>query len=741
MKRISMLLLVLTALACQRNPIPDIIPIPENIRMGTGSFRMPPVCTVSLPDSTFMPVIQFAASQFPESNLDLARKGKINVVSDTSVGDGAYTMSVTRKKLTIRVSDYAGVVAAFATLGQSVDQDGNIPVMHVEDAPRMEWRGFMLDVSRHFFSKEEVKELLTLMASYKFNKFHWHLSDDQGWRIEIKAFPELTSNGAWRDYKSHRHDQICAGIAETNHDPSFVLDPFKITDKGYGGYYTQDDIREVVAYAAALGIDIIPEIDMPGHSLKVVESYPHLCCQGKAVWGELFSVPLCPGNDEVLAFAKAVYSEIFDLFPFGYVHIGADEVERAHWKKCAKCQARMAALGLEDEAGLQAWFVGQMQDFFEANGKTLIGWDEIVAGGVSEDAVVMWWRGWRPDSRTEAVENGNDVIISSSEYLYLSGGQNRNSLMKVYDWDPIADGLSEHQDQVLGMQAHVWTELCPSWENACGRIFPRLFAVSETAWSQPARKDRDDFVRRVNVHLRKFDSKGINYRIPDISGFCDMNVFVDSATVEISRPFDDIIVRYTSDGSVPRSDSPVYEAPLIVKSPTVLHFRPYTAVGMPGDIYRAEYAPSSYQDAVFDSPEGLVSGLKADWYEYRGESCDSITTVAFNASYVTDGIYIPEEVKGNIGLVFEGYVNIPEDGIYSFYTYSDDGSFIKINGETVVANDGPHSRVEKSGQAALKKGLHKLEARYFDSSGGILEAGFILPDGTRRKFTAGDFWH
>ena len=732
---------MLTVLSCQRNPIPDIIPIPEDIRMGTGSFRMPSVCAVSLPDSTFMSLIQFAESQFPESDFHLDGKGEINVVSDTSVEQGAYVLSVTSRRLTIKVADYAGAIAAFATLGQSMDSEGNIPVMKIVDSPRMEWRGFMLDVSRHFFSKDEVKELLSLMATYKFNRFHWHLSDDQGWRIEIKAFPELTSKGAWRDYQTHKHDQICAGIAEENDDPSFVLDASKITDKGYGGYYTQDDIREVVAYAATLGIDVIPEIDMPGHSLKVVESYPWLSCGAKAGWGQHFSVPLCPGNDEALAFAKAVYSEIFDLFPYGYVHIGADEVERSHWKKCEKCQARMRALGLEDEAGLQAWFVGQMQDFFEANGKTLIGWDEIVAGGVSKDAVVMWWRGWRPDSRTEAVENGNDVIISSSEYLYLSGDQNRNSLMKVYDWDPVADGLSDHENQVLGMQAHVWTELCPSWENACGRIFPRLFAVSETAWSMPSRKDRDGFLKRVNTHLRRFDSQGINYRIPDISGFCDVNVFVDSTTIEISRPFDDVVVRYTLDGSVPRSDSPVYEAPITVKSSAVLHFRPYTSSGMPGDIYRAEYLPASYQEPLLDTTDELACGLKTDWYEYRGESCDSITTVAFNSSYVTEGIYIPEEVKGNIGLVFEGYVNIPEDGIYSFYTYSDDGSFIKINDEMVVANDGPHSRVEKNGQAALKKGLHKLEARYFDSSGGILEAGFILPDGTRRKFTAGDFFH
>lgn len=744
MKRFAFIVLAVISLSCRQNPAPDIIPIPEDVRMGRGSFVIPQSCTISLPDRTFLPLEDFAASRLDgcEVSMILSGKGEISVIRDTALCDGAYALSVSRRGVTVKVADYGGAVSAFATIGQLISSDRRLPVIDVEDAPRFGWRGFMLDVSRHFFSKEEVKELLSMLASYKFNRFHWHLSDDQGWRIEIKAFPELTSRGAWRDHTSHRHDQICARIAEETDDRSFMLDPDKITDKGYGGYYTQDDIREIVAFASSLGIEVIPELDMPGHSLKVVECYPHLSCAGKAEWGNIFSVPLCPGDDRTLEFARGVYSEIFELFPSDYVHIGADEVEREHWKRCPECQARMAELGLKEEEELQSWFVGQMQQYFKDNGKILIGWDEIVTEEMSDDAVVMWWRGWRPDTRTEAVENGNKVIVSSSEYLYLSGGQNRNSLMKVYDWDPVGDGLEGYEDRVLGMQAHVWTETCPSWENVCGRIFPRLFAVSEIAWSDPSHKDREDFIRRVNAHLRKFDASGVNYRIPDISGFCDMNVFVDSASVDIARPFDDIVVRYTSDGTLPDSDSPVYDAPFSVSDSVVLHFRPYTSKGMPGDIYRAVYrkVPSYLEPEITDA-RGLESGLVADWYEFRGEACDSITEVRYNASYVTDGIYIPEEVKGNIGLVFKGYIHIPEDGIYSFYTYSDDGSYLRIGGDMTVDNDGPHSRVEKSGQMALKRGYHSVEARYFDHSGGVLEAGFILDDGTRRRFSEGDFFH
>lgn len=748
MKHITFIFTVAALIcSCGRNIVSDIIPEPSEIHMAGGYFHLPDTLETGCPDSSFLSLDKAFKALVPDTEfrLNVSDKGGLTIRKQDGIAEGGYRMKVSRRGILIEAADYGGAVSATATLGQMVS-DGRIPCCTIQDSPRFGWRGFMLDVSRHFFSKEEVMDLLETMASYKFNRFHWHLTDDQGWRIEIRKYPELTDNGAWRDPLAHNHDIICARIAESMEDPSYVLDHSKIVIRDgkdvYGGFYSQEDIREIVAYAGALGIEVVPEIDMPGHSLKVVESYPELSCGGVARWGKDFSVPLCPGNDGLLQFAKDVYSEIFSLFPFGYVHIGADEVEQTHWKTCPKCQARIKSEGLADENGLQAWFVKEMQGFFAANGKKLIGWDEIVSGGAPSEATVMWWRGWRPDTRTTAVENGHELIVSSSEFLYLGGEQDRNSLMKVYNWDPVADGLAGHEDKVLGIQAHLWAETVPTFANACNRIFPRLFAVSELAWSDPAQKDAVHFNRRVLLHLRKLEEKGMNYRIPDLSGFCDVNVFVNSVRIDVEKPFEDMTVRYTADGTIPRSSSPIYDSPLTISSNTTLHFRPYTSDGMPGDIFRAEYRKTSYMEPCTETGTAtLKPGLKADWYEFRGEACDSITHVPFNGSYVTEGVYIPEEVKGNIGLVFTGYINIPEDGIYSFYTYSDDGSYIRINGEMIVDSDGPHSRMERSGQAALKKGLHAFEARYFDHSGGILEAGFIMPDGRRRLFEAGDFLH
>ena len=602
MKHITFIFTVAALIcSCGRNIVSDIIPEPSEIHMAGGYFHLPDTLETGCPDSSFLSLDKAFKALVPDTEfrLDVSDKGSLTIMKQDGIAEGGYRMKVSRRGILVETADYAGAVSATATLGQMVS-DGRIPCCTIQDSPRFGWRGFMLDVSRHFFSKEEVMDLLETMASYKFNRFHWHLTDDQGWRIEIRKYPELTDNGAWRDPLAHNHDIICARIAESMEDPSYVLDHSKIVIRDgkevYGGFYSQEDIREIVAYAGALGIEVVPEIDMPGHSLKVVESYPELSCGGVARWGKDFSVPLCPGNDGLLQFAKDVYSEIFSLFPFGYVHIGADEVEQTHWKNCPKCQARIKAEGLADENGLQAWFVKEMQGFFAANGKKLIGWDEIVSGGAPSEATVMWWRGWRPDTRTTAVENGHELIVSSSEFLYLGGEQDRNSLMKVYNWDPVADGLEGHEDKVLGIQAHLWAEMVPTFANACNRIFPRLFAVSELAWSDPAQKDAGHFNRRVLLHLRKLEEKGMNYRIPDLSGFCDVNVFADSVRIDVEKPFEDMTVRYTADGTIPRSSSPIYDSPLTISSNTTLHFRPYTSDGMPGDIFRAEYRKTSYME-------------------------------------------------------------------------------------------------------------------------------------------------
>ena len=312
---------------------------------------------------------------------------------------------------------------------QGETQNYSIHVVQIEDAPRFEWRGFMLDASRHFWNKKEVKHVLDLMSLYKLNKFHWHLSDDQGWRIEIEKYPLLTEKGAWRKFNTQ--DRTCMARAKEEDNTDFLIPEDKIRivegDTLYGGYYTHDDIKEIVAYATQRGIDVIPEIDMPGHFLAAISQYPELACDGLIGWGEIFSSPICPGKDATLEFCRNVFKEVFELFPYEYVHMGGDEVEKANWKKCPLCQKRIRTEKLGSVEELQAWFVRDMEKFFPANGKRLIGWDEVVADGLSSDAAITWWRSWAKDALPTATAQKQKVIACPNEYFYFDYAQDQNS--------------------------------------------------------------------------------------------------------------------------------------------------------------------------------------------------------------------------------------------------------------------------------------------------------------------------
>lgn len=740
MKKLFLIAAVLLTGCCGRSDVSlDLIPAPRQVERSCGEYRLPERLTVACGDSLFLAARDFLAHALPGAELAapaLGDEGDVVLALDRSLGEGAYRLRVASDGVRIAAGSYGGAISAIATLRQLAAAGGGVtvPAVEIEDAPRYAWRGCMLDVARHFFTKEQVKALLLRMAEYKFNKFHWHLTDDQGWRIEIRRYPALTEQGAWRDPATHGNDITCAERAEETLDPAYRLPEELLRTDGegrtlYGGCYTQEEIREVVAYAATLGIDVIPELDMPGHSLKIIESFPALSCAGKAAWGETFSTPLCLGNDATLEFAKNVYEEVFELFPFEYVHLGADEVEKSAWTNCPKCQSRIRMHRLGDEHGLQAWFVREMESFFAAHGRKLIGWDEIAGDNLSPTAVVQWWRSWMGSTLTQSLEAGNSVILSPVEYLYLDGTQNRNSLLKVYGYDPAAERIVGHESQVLGLHANLWTETVPSFDRACYQIFPRLFAASELAWStQP--KDTAGFERRAAVHMQRLDAEGWNYRIPDLGGFCDENVFLDRTVVEVVKPFGSVVVRYTTDGSVPTASSPLYEGPITVDADCTLMFRRFTASGKAGDTQRAHFVKSSLL-APTETGRTLSPGLTVRWYDYVGEACGEIESATLRSESVAASVAIPEQVKGNIGLVFTGYLDIPEDGIYSFCLYTDDGSTLKIDGRMVVDNDGPHSRTERSGQIALARGLHPVEIRYFDSNGGILEAGMIDAQGRR----------
>ena len=734
MKRSLLFALCLMIGACaQRADSPMLIPSVNEIEYGRKSFSLPKTAGIYA-DSELVSAGEYLKEAFADRVCFQGvapEDATVRLLMDRSVaGIDAYRLSVTHAKVEIRCNSYGGAVAAIATLRQLAVK-GDVPCCHIEDSARFAWRGFMLDVSRHFFTKEEVMQLLDYMAIYKFNKFHWHLTDDQGWRIELDAYPELTTQGAWR--KPNNHDEECMQLASRQDDSTYLLPEDRhVTLRGdrlYGGYYTKTDIREVVAYAAKRGIDVIPEVDMPGHSQRAIAVYPTLSCFDKASWGTVFSAPLCLGKDQTIEFCKNVYREIFELFPYKYVHIGGDEVEKDNWERCPRCQSRISHLGLKDEKELQSWFIKEMADFFEVHGKKLIGWDEIEEGGLQNNQTVMWWRSWSERSFRNAIAAGNEAIISNNEYFYLSQAENRGTLRKVYEFD--IDGMFEDSipTSVKGIQAHLWAETIPTFEKCCFRLFPRLLAVSEQAWRRPS-GDFEEFERRAFAHLENiFDADSLNYRIPDLKGFCDRNVFVGQTMVKLSAPLQNTEIYYTTDGTIPTQASNRYTDGIVITEDTTLKLRCYTPTGHAGEIVTLSYIATDYLPAV--EAKSLYEGLRADWYDFKGETCAGIDSAAFLGRYVVPTVAIPQEVSGNIGLVFSGYIEVPEDGIYSFFLESDDGSVLDIDGVRVIDNDGPHSRLERSGQVALAKGLHHLSARYFDYNGGMLKFGAIDSAGQR----------
>lgn len=764
MKKKSVFAFVLCVLlaGCSVNkPQPEISIVPQPLEMiaQNGEFHLKKQVVIGISDDRLQAAADYLKDKIVKATGSEVKTGKGNgdimlLLADTVLGgkEGAYRLCVDKDRITLVGNDYGSIISGIGSIRQLMPVEFEreaalnrqvkwaVPAVQIADAPRFGWRGMMLDVARHFYTKEEVMQLLDLMAMYKLNKFHWHLTDDQGWRVEIKKYPLLTEKGAWRKYNSH--DRSCLNMARKQDNPDFLLpdDRKKVIDGDtvYGGFYTQDDIREVVAYAARLGIDIMPEIDMPGHFLAAASNYKGIACHEQTGWGTTFSSPICPGKESAMEFCKNVYSEIFQLFPYKYVHLGADEVEKTNWKKCRDCQRRIKEKGLKNEEELQAWFVKDMEKFFNANGKELFGWDEILEGGLSETAHVMWWRSWAKKSVPLATAQGNQVVMCPNAIMYFDAQPDKNTLSSVYHFEPFLKGLSpEQQSLIMGVQANLWTEWIPSWERVEYLITPRMLALAEVAWTQPENKDWEAFQGKVIRQLPRLDIMGINYRIPDLVGGYTSNAFIGETTVSVECPAPLVKIYYTTDGSIPNENSILYTGPFTITETTDFTFRTFRPDGTKGDLLKMKYIKDSYSPAVQARPTG--EGVKAVWHDYRGNSCKGIEDAPVKGEYVVNSISIPKEAKGDIGLVLTGFLDIPEDGIYTFALHSDDGSVLTIDDYVVVDNDGAHSPREIIGQKALAKGLHPFKVTYFDYNGGILEMNRIDGKGEKVPFPASWF--
>ena len=727
-KRFLFLIVLFVSCLADLQASVSIVPIPNQITWNNGVYKLKQTVSISYSSDHLKSAALYLAENLHsvlgvKSKVKLGGNGNIrlSLTNDQSLGASGYRLTVDKNGVNVVGCDYNGVVCAIATIRQMAMKT-ELQYVSITDRPHFVWRGFMLDCSRHFFSKKEIEELINLMALYKLDRFHWHLTDDQGWRIEIKQYPLLTLKGAWRKYNNQ--DSICMQNArlQDNKDLNLPQENKRIEGKDtlYGGYYSQDDIREMVAYAKQRGIEIIPEIDMPGHFLSAVSNYKGLSCFDKVGWGRVFSSPICPGKDSALEFCRNVWKEIFALFPYEYVHIGGDEVEKGNWKKCPDCQRRIKENNLKNEEELQSWFIHQMEKYFNENGRKMIGWDEILEGGLSKSATVSWWRTWVPDAVDQVTAHGNDVIYCPGSPMYFSQHEQNTSLNEIYTYDLQPSRLSDSQkSHVLGVQANLWAEGIPSRNRMFYMYFPRILALSELAWSNPKNMNFVDFYNRLTYQFEMLHRMGVPYRTPSLYGFNNINVFTKKGTLTVGCKDSLATVRYTTDGSFPNCKSTLYTNPVTVDETTHFILRAFNPEGRADEMVKADFVKQGFLESL-DIDKKLTSGLSAEWHEFPGVKCSLIGNAPLNGVYDIDDVMIPSGVKGNIGLIIQGYIKVPADGVYTFALMSDDGSWLKIDGNMVVDNDREQSPHEMICQQALKAGLHRMEVRYFDHNGGML---------------------
>lgn len=538
-----------------------IIPKPTSVKEKQGSFNLNHKTTIH-----YQPSFKDAAVYLSHILNIKAIPGSSNnpntilLTKDVHKDSGAYVLNIKRTQILASASHPAGILNAVQSIAQ-LFLTGNkkeLPCAEIMDKPRFGYRGFMLDVSRHFSSPEYVKKTIDLLSLYKMNRLHLHLTDGAGWRIQIDQYPELTSKAAWRTKKNWKD--------WWNGDRSFSTEKNPVA---YGGYYTKAQAKELVAYASKRGITIIPEIEMPGHSDEVLETFPHLKCDNVTnMVGEF-----CIGNDSTFTFMQDVITEIMDIFPSTFIHIGGDEANKANWKQCGKCQKRMKDNHLKNEDELQSYAIRRMEKFISLKGRKLLGWDEILEGGLAPGSTVMSWRGEK--GGIEAARMGHDVIMTPGSHCYFDHYQQDPNtqpeaiggyltLEKVYSYDPIPAELEkEKQHHVLGAQANLWTEYIPTMEHRDYMIFPRILALSEVVWSDAGQKNWEDFISRLYHHYGLLQEKHVNYCRP--ADKVDIKPSIDlaegKATITLRTEHYKPEIRYTLDGSDPIPTSTTYEGP------------------------------------------------------------------------------------------------------------------------------------------------------------------------------------
>jgi hexosaminidase len=739
--------LTVTTKAQDTDPNVGIIPAPVSVTKSPGTFVLSQETSI-FADTVNNKAVTFLSDYLQNTtmlripvklNSGVSKNNSIVLTSAGTEGLPAegYRLTITPTKITIAAKG-AGLFYGIQSLIQMMPLErgatAKLACVQIEDYPRFGYRGLMLDVCRHFFTIEFVKRYIDLIAAYKLNTFHWHLTDDQGWRIEIKKYPRLTEIGGFRK--------------ETLIGNYFDRTPQQFDNTKYGGYYTQDEIRDVIKYASDRYITVVPEIEMPGHAMAALAAYPELGCnpaagyevQGK--WG-VFNDIYCP-TDKTFAFLEDVLTEVIALFPSKYIHIGGDEAPKTAWKQSAFCQQLIKKLKLKDEHGLQSYFIQRIEKFVNSKGRSIIGWDEILEGGLAPNATVMSWRG--EQGGIDAAKQNHDVIMTpSSAGLYLDHAQGKLStepltiggnapLLKTYNYNPTPDVLNDEQKKhILGVQGNLWTEYIATENKVLYMVLPRLLAVSEVAWTPLANKNFKDFSEnRLPGQLAWLDKNNFSYRVPPAIGAKDTVIFGTQLNVDLKPSVKGAKVYYTIDGYTPTDNDLAFTIPMTYNVPADQYRELQTIVITPTGkrsvvtktvVYNKAALPAVYYN-------GTLSGLRFQLFpgEYNStkdfklaaDIADSLVTKTFNINNYRKG--------GPFGIIFTGYIKVDADGLYGFSTASDDGSTLSVDDNLVVDNDGKHPINNKAGAIALQKGYHRFSVKYFNTgSAGSLRVYITIP--------------
>ena len=708
MKRILFLFICpLLAVACNKRVVADynVIPQVQNLSVKDGDvyvFDSSRKLVYDNQDSRrslelFAQDLEELVGIRPSVAEGTSDDAKGNVYFTLGLQDGrkeAYSINVSSDGILVRAVAPEGIYRATRTLLKSVGTEKTssveFPSAEVSDWPRFGYRGLMLDVSRHFSDVEMVKRTIDMLALHQLNIFHWHLTDDQGWRIEIKSHPELTEVGAWRD------DTVVGRYLGGTDYPT--------DGKRHGGFYTQEQIREIVAYAKERYIEIIPEIDLPGHTSAVLAAYPQLGCEDKEYkvanrWGVIRDV-LCVGNPASLDLFKDIMDEVCDLFPGKYIHLGGDECVKDRWKACPKCQKKIRELGLKDgsryskEDYLQSWFMGEVASFVQSKGKRVIGWDEILEGVPMDDSVIMSWRG--TEGGITAARMGHDVVMTPTSDMYFDQSQTLASqleeipvggfinVMKVYSYEPLPASLTpEQQKHILGCQANVWCEYMPEERIRQYQMLPRLAALSEVQWTMPERKNYKDFLKRLPKMLSIYDHYGYNYAKHIFDVACSYSVNVEKGSLEVSlSTLGNDPIYYTLDGTSPQTKKAMLydDTPIVISSPSelkvsVLRNGKFTKEET---LFKLDCNKATFKKVNISTTlnimqahlpheiltDGIIGSLRCDDYRWmsctgrmslildlgKSESFSRIGWVALNSQ--SENILVPQNVK----------IQISEDG-------------------------------------------------------------------------------